>query len=190
MSSRVTAFVGLGGNLGDPLSAFRNAAGELQQHPEICITALSSIYRTSPVGYADQPEFLNAVIRLQTTLEPVELLDFLQSIESSLGRTRDGVRFGPRKIDLDLLLYGEKTIDLPRLIVPHPRLHLRHFALAPLAEIDSNVQIPGHGVVHQLLSDLLSASNSESDSVEPVQKHWADPATDDSVAALQIHQIP
>jgi len=189
MSSRATAFVGLGGNLGDPLNAFRNAVDELQQHVEVCVTALSSTYRTSPVGYDDQPEFLNAVVRLETSLEPIELLDLLQGIESSLGRTRDGVRFGPRKIDLDLLLYGEKTIDQPRLTVPHPRLHLRQFALAPLAEIDGMVRIPGHGAVHEVLSKLLSASNSESDKVEPVQKQWTDPAADSSVVKSQIQRI-
>ena len=142
------AFVGLGSNLGDREATIREAASLLGPH------RLSPILETEPWGYADQPRFLNAVAELETGLTPRELLDRLLAIERELGRTRGGPRYGPRTIDLDLLLYGDEVIDEPGLVVPHPRLHERRFALEPLAELDPSLEIPGRGPVQALLAGL------------------------------------
>ena len=115
---------------------------------------MSSFRETDPVGYEDQPRFLNAAVALETELSPRELLDRLLAVERELGRTRDGPRYGPRTIDLDLLLYGEAVVDEPGLRVPHPRLAERRFALEPLAELDPGLTIPGAGAVSALLAGL------------------------------------
>ncbi len=115
----------------------------------------SSFRETDPVGYLDQPRFLNAAAALETGLEPRALLDRLLEVERELGRTRDGPRFGPRTIDLDLLLYGDRVIDEPGLVVPHPRLAERRFVLEPLAELDPDLVVPGLGRVSDLLARLL-----------------------------------
>jgi 2-amino-4-hydroxy-6-hydroxymethyldihydropteridine diphosphokinase len=118
------------------------------------VSAVSALRETEPVGYLDQPRFLNGAVALETTLAPRELLDALLAVERSLGRTRGGPRFGPRTIDLDLLLYGEESIDEQGLTVPHPRLHERAFALEPLAELDPDLVVPGHGPLETLLRKL------------------------------------
>jgi 2-amino-4-hydroxy-6-hydroxymethyldihydropteridine diphosphokinase len=123
------AFVGLGSNLGDREGQILAAAEMLGA------TQLSSIRETEPWGYPDQPMFLNAVAEVDTALGPRELLDRLLEIERELGRTRSGPRYGPRTIDLDLLLYGDEVVGEPGLTVPHPRLHERAFVLEPLAEL-------------------------------------------------------
>jgi 2-amino-4-hydroxy-6-hydroxymethyldihydropteridine diphosphokinase len=122
--------------------------------PEVEVAAVSSIRETDPVDLVDQPPFLNAAAALDTELGPRALLDLLLTVERELGRTRDGPRFGPRTIDLDLLLYGDDVIDEPGLSVPHPRLHERRFALEPLAELDPDLVVPGHGSVQALLAGL------------------------------------
>jgi len=143
------AYVGLGSNLGDREQAIRSAA------EAIGAARLSEIRETEPWGYADQPLFLNAVAEVETELAPRELLDFLLEIEGGLGRERDsGPRYGPRTIDLDLLLYGDDTIAEPGLTVPHPHLHERLFALEPLAELDRTLVVPGRGPVSELLAAL------------------------------------
>jgi 2-amino-4-hydroxy-6-hydroxymethyldihydropteridine diphosphokinase len=142
------AYVGLGSNLGDREATLRRAS-EL-----IGAARLSTIRETEPWGYADQPRFLNAVAELETELPPGALLDRLLEVERQLGRTREGPRFGPRTIDLDLLLYGDQTVDEPGLRVPHPRLHERRFALEPLAELDPGLTVPGRGPVSALLAEL------------------------------------
>ena len=119
------------------------------------MVAVSSFRETDPVGYLDQPRFLNAVAALETALEPRALLDRLLAIELELGRTREGPRFGPRTVDLDLLLYGDRVIDEPGLVVPHPRLAERRFVLEPLSELDPNLVVPGLGRVTDLLAWLL-----------------------------------
>ncbi|HEX6699784.1 MAG TPA: 2-amino-4-hydroxy-6-hydroxymethyldihydropteridine diphosphokinase, partial [Gaiellaceae bacterium] len=111
---------------------------------------------TEPWGYADQPPFLNGAAAVETDLAPRELLETLLDVERALGRTRDGPRWGARTIDLDLLLYGDEAIDEPGLVVPHPRLHERIFALEPLAELDPALVIPGRGPVAALLAGLQS----------------------------------
>ena len=147
------AYVGLGSNLGDREGAIRRAVELLGNDAEIEVLRESIVRETEPVGYANQPPFLNAVAELETSLPPRDLLGRLLAIEHELGRTR-ARRFGPRTIDLDLLLYGEETIDEPGLEVPHPRLHERMFALEPLAELDPELVVPGRGRVSEMIGWL------------------------------------
>jgi 2-amino-4-hydroxy-6-hydroxymethyldihydropteridine diphosphokinase len=147
-----TAYIGLGSNLGDRESLIRRAA-EL-----IGATRLSTIHETEPWGYENQPAFLNAVAELETNLDPRALLDHLLDVERRLGRERVGPRWGPRTIDLDLLLYGDRAIDEPGLIVPHPRLLERAFVLVPLAELIPAQKIPGNGTVRAALAEIQSES--------------------------------
>ena len=148
----IRAYVGLGSNLGDRESLIRRAA-EL-----IGATRLSTIRESEPWGYERQPLFLNAVAELETVLSPRQLLDHLLDTERRLGRERIGPRWGPRNIDLDLLLYGSETIDEPGLIVPHPYLLERQFVLEPLAELIPAQKIPGNGTVSEALAGLQSES--------------------------------
>jgi 2-amino-4-hydroxy-6-hydroxymethyldihydropteridine diphosphokinase len=150
----VQVYIGLGSNLGDREGYLRRAVELLREDPAIDVVAVSETRETDPVGYLDQPRFLNAAALLQTELAPRAVLDRLLAVERALGRIRDGTRFGPRTIDLDLLLYGDETVAEPGLEVPHPRLAERRFALEPLHELDSNLVIPGRGRVSDLLSAL------------------------------------
>ena len=145
-----TAYVGLGSNLGDREQLIR-AAAEL-----IGAVRLSTVIETEPWGLEDQPRFLNAVAEVETALEPRAFLVFLLDVELRLGRERIGPRFGPRTIDLDLLLFGDRTVDEPGVVVPHPRLHERRFVLEPLAELAPDVEIPGNGTVLAALAGLQS----------------------------------
>jgi len=140
------AYVALGANLGDPASTVRAAFGALANLPESRIVRCSSLYRTAPVGMIAQPDFINAVLALETTLAPEALLNELFELETRFGRQR-AEKNGPRTLDLDLLLYNDIFLDLPRLILPHPRLHLRAFVLQPLAEIAPTLIIPGRGSI-------------------------------------------
>jgi len=149
-----SAYVGLGANLGDCKATIRRAVELLAEREGIEVLAVSALRETDPVGLEDQPRFLNGAAVLETTLGPRALLETLLEVERVLGRTRDGPRFGPRAIDLDLLLYGDETVDEPGLTVPHPRLHERRFALEPLAELDPALAIPGRGRVSDLLARL------------------------------------
>ena len=148
------AYVGLGANLGDREATLRRALELLGATPGVDVVAFSSFRETDPVGYLDQPRFVNAAAAVETDLPPSELLDALLAVERELGRTRDGPRFGPRTIDLDLLVYGEQRLDEPGLVVPHPRLHERRFVLEPLAEIAPGLVVPGLGPVERLLAEL------------------------------------
>ena len=154
----VRAYVGLGSNLGDREATLRDAVDSLSAAPGVTHVTVSTLRETDPVGYLDQPRFLNAAAAVDTTLRPRELLDLLLRIERELGRTRDGLRYGPRTIDLDLLLYGAETVDEPGLTLPHARLHERLFVLEPLAELDSSLEVPGKGTVSALLRGLQSGS--------------------------------
>ena len=149
------AFVGIGSNLGNRQRQIRAAIDELAAADGIELVAVSSLRETDPVGYREQPRFLNGAAVVETELSPRELLGRLLEIERRLGRVRGGgPRFGPRTIDLDLLLYGAETVDEPGLTVPHPRLAERRFALEPLAELDPELEVPGHGRVQALLAGL------------------------------------
>jgi 2-amino-4-hydroxy-6-hydroxymethyldihydropteridine diphosphokinase len=146
------AYVGVGANLGDREATIRAAIEALPD-----VIAVSSLRETDPVGVVDQPRFLNGAALLETELPPRELLDRLLEIERDLGRERrepNPVRWGPRAIDLDLLLYGDEAVAEPGLTVPHPRLHERRFALEPLAELDPELELPGRGRVRDLLAGL------------------------------------
>lgn len=151
------AYVGLGSNLGDREATLRVALEQLAAEPGIQLVAVSRVRETEPVGVLDQPRFLNAAAAVETELPPRELLERLLGIERRLGRARSGPRFGPRTIDLDLLLYGDEAVDEPGLEVPHPRLHERAFVLEPLAELDPGLVVPGRGPVSALLAGLQSA---------------------------------
>ena len=141
-----TAYVALGANLGDPTATVLAAFAALANLPESRVARCSSLYRTAPVGILSQPDFVNAVALLETTLAPEALLDALLDIEARFGRIRRE-RNGPRTLDLDLLLYDDIELDLPRLTLPHPRLHLRAFVLLPLAEVAPDLAIPRRGSV-------------------------------------------
>ncbi|MBA3365017.1 MAG: 2-amino-4-hydroxy-6-hydroxymethyldihydropteridine diphosphokinase [Actinobacteria bacterium] len=147
-------YVGLGANLGDRQGMLERALGRLRAEPGIEVVRVSAIRETPPWGPVEQPPFLNAVAALETDLPPRELLERLLTIERALGRTRSGARFGPRTIDLDLLLYADEVVDEPGLQVPHPRLAERRFALEPLAELEPALLVPGRGTVSALLAEL------------------------------------
>ena len=142
------AYVGLGANLGDREGTIRAAVAQLPG-----VVAVSSLRETDPVGVTDQPQFLNGVAALETELPPRELLDVLLTVERRLGRERRE-RWGPRTIDLDLLLYGDEVIDEDGLTVPHPRLRERRFVLEPLADLAPKLVVPGLGGVEELLAEL------------------------------------
>ena len=148
------AYIGLGSNLGDRSAAIQAALDRLDADPEIELLAVSSLRDTAPVGFEDQPRFLNGAAALRTQLGPRELLDRMLEVERGLGRVREGIRYGPRTIDLDLLLYGDAVVDEPGLQIPHPRLAERAFALEPLVELNPELEVPGHGRVQALLAAL------------------------------------
>jgi 2-amino-4-hydroxy-6-hydroxymethyldihydropteridine diphosphokinase len=146
------AYVALGANLGPREITLLRAVDLLAETEGVEVRAVSQLRETEPVGVVEQPLFLNGAVALDTSLTPRELLDRLLEIERGLGRVRD-VRWGPRVVDLDLLVYGDLQVDEPGLRVPHPRLHERRFVLEPLAELDPDLEIPGCGP----MSDLLAA---------------------------------
>lgn len=146
------AYVALGANLGPREITLLRAVDLLAETEGVEVRAVSQLRETEPVGVVEQPLFLNGAVALDTSLSPRELLERLLEIERGLGRVRD-VRWGPRVVDLDLLVYGDRQMDEPGLRVPHPRLHERRFVLEPLAELDPDLEIPGCGP----MSDLLAA---------------------------------
>ena len=153
MNATVIALVGLGGNLGDAAATLRHAFKELDTLPQTRLLRGSKLYRSRAWGRTDQPDFVNAVAMLQTGLDARELLDALLGIEHDAGRERRAdERWGPRTLDLDLLLYGDAMIDEPGLHVPHPHLHERAFALLPLVEIAPDATIPGRGPAREALA--------------------------------------
>ncbi|TMM23835.1 MAG: 2-amino-4-hydroxy-6-hydroxymethyldihydropteridine diphosphokinase [Actinobacteria bacterium] len=150
-----TAYVGIGSNLGEPERQIEQALELLAAEDGIELRAVSTLRWTDPVGYRDQPRFLNGAAEVETSLGARDLLGRLFEIERHLGRERsEGPRFGPRTIDLDLLVYGDSVVDEPGLTVPHPRLAERRFALEPLAELAPELVIPGAGPVPALLAGL------------------------------------
>lgn len=147
------AYIGLGSNLATPLQQLRSALQALNALPHSQLIAQSSFYASDPLGPADQPRYVNAVAALDTDLSPLALLDALQRIELEQGRTRKAERWGPRTLDLDILLFGNLQLDEPRLTVPHYHMHARAFVLYPLAEIAPQLQLPDG----RTLNDLLAA---------------------------------
>ena len=149
----IDVYIGLGSNLDDPVKQLNKALAAISHLPETELTTMSSFYRTQPVGPQDQPDYINAVARARTRLPAVVMLGELQNIEQQQGRVRT-TQWGPRTIDLDLLLYGGEIINSPGLQVPHPEMHRRGFVLYPLAEISPQINIPGRGMLKELLKNL------------------------------------
>jgi 2-amino-4-hydroxy-6-hydroxymethyldihydropteridine diphosphokinase len=149
------AYVALGANLGDREATIRAALADLEDAEGVRVVAVSTLRETEPVGYLDQPPFLNGAAELETSLDPRALLELLLAVERRHGRVREEVPpQGPRTLDLDLLLFGSARIDEPGLTIPHPRLHERAFVLEPLAELDRSLEVPGKGEVQALLEGL------------------------------------
>jgi 2-amino-4-hydroxy-6-hydroxymethyldihydropteridine diphosphokinase len=151
----VRAYVAFGSNLGDRKQTLAAAVEALRAEPGVEVVAMSALRETEPVGYLDQPRFVNGVAALETELPARALLELLLQVEQRFGRDRDGVPSqGPRTLDLDLLLYGDAEIDEPGLRIPHPRMHERAFVLVPLAELDPGLEIPGRGEIQALMTRL------------------------------------
>lgn len=148
------AYVGLGSNIGDREATLRRALSLIEAEPGVEVLSVSTFRETDPVGYLDQPPFLNGACVLETDLPPQDLLARLLAIERSLGRVRGEERFGPRTIDLDLLLYGSETLGVPGLTVPHPRLMERRFALEPLVELEPDLALPDGRLLREALTRL------------------------------------
>ena len=153
------AYIALGSNLEQPQRQLQAGFDALARLPDTQLMAKSSLYRSAPVGYANQPDFVNAVAAIRTAMEPRALLDALLAIEREHGRVREFPN-APRTLDLDIALYGERVILDPGLTVPHPRMHQRAFVMVPLAEIAPDARVPGHGRVRDLLAgvDIQSVS--------------------------------
>ena len=144
-------YIGLGSNLATPIEQLRSALAAVAALPQTDLIAQSSFYSSDPLGPADQPRYVNAVAALDTELSPLALLDALQTIELEQGRTRKAERWGPRTLDLDILLFGERLLDEPRLTVPHYHMHARAFVLYPLAEIAPDLKLPDGRALTELL---------------------------------------
>ena len=151
------SYIGLGSNLDNPELQLDAALDALRDIPDTNLVKYSSFYRSAPLGPGGQPDFINAVALLDSGLEAGRLLAQLQSIENRQGRTRDGQHWGPRTLDLDMLLYGNQVIDEPELTVPHPGIRHRNFVLMPLLELAPDLEIPGLGRVDELLDAAGSA---------------------------------
>ena len=152
------AYVGLGSNLNKRLGNLKEAISLIEQNSNIELLKRSSVYRTEPVGPKDQPDFLNMALEVETTLSPLELLGFLQGVEQDMGRKR-GAKWGPRNIDLDLLLYEDQVINSVELTLPHPQMHLRKFVLVPMVEIAKD-RI--HPVFKKTVAELLDELKQDS----------------------------
>ena len=142
--NETVAYLGLGTNLGDRKANLKRACNLLSGYPGVRLLRCSQVYETEPWGVTEQPRFLNSAVEVATTLEPERLLDVCKDVEQQIGR-QPGIRWGPRLIDLDILLYGNDVVDSPHLEIPHPRLHIRAFALIPLAELAPGAVHPGQG---------------------------------------------
>lgn len=160
MGNSLYCYIGLGSNLEDPVTQVTTAINELHAIEGCELVNASSLYSSAPVGPQDQPDFINAVAKLQTSLQPLELLDQLQALEQTHRRVRER-HWGPRTLDLDLLLYAEQQIQCERLTVPHSYLHERNFVLYPLAEIAPDLEIPGQGTLQQLIHKCSMGSLSK-----------------------------
>ena len=166
-SSMHSAYIGFGSNIGDRLAHIQNAIHALSKTEGITLQKISSVYKTAPVGYEAQAEFLNGVAAIQTSLSPLSLLHTLKNIETAIGR-QHRIRWGPREIDLDILIYGDLCLQTEKLVIPHPEMHLRGFVLVPFAEIAPDLV---HPIFEESIQTLLNPleddkSVSESGSIE------------------------
>lgn len=146
------AYIGFGSNIGDRLAHIQNAIHALSKTEEISLQKISSVYKTDPVGYEVQAEFLNGVAAIQTSLPPLSLLHTLKNIETAIGR-QHRIRWGPREIDLDILIYGDLCLETEKLVIPHAEMHRRRFVLAPLTEIAPDLV---HPVLKENVQTLLA----------------------------------
>ncbi len=153
LNQSITAFIGLGSNLASPAMQIKSAHEAIAALPSIRELAFSSLYHSAPMGPQDQPDYINAVMAIETALSPSALLNDLQHIEQTHGRIRQGQRWGARTLDLDILIYGEQLIELPDLTIPHSGITERAFVLYPLFEIAPLLKIPGKGTLADLLTD-------------------------------------
>lgn len=152
---RHVAFISVGSNLGDKLLNCRKGIAALNAGERSVITGQSHFYRTEPVDYLDQDWFVNAVVKIETRIEPAVLFGELKSIEKEIGRDSDGIRYGPRVLDLDILLYDRLILETAELIIPHPRMHRRRFVLQPMCDIDPRMMHPVLKKDMQALQDAL-----------------------------------
>ena len=159
-------FISVGSNLGGKLDNCLSGIAALTQTAESSLLEASRFFRTSPVDYADQDWFVNAAVKIKTSLAPLVLLDKLVSIQQQMGRKADSVRFGPRVLDLDILLYDDWVIRTPRLTIPHPRMHKRAFVLQPICDINPSII---HPVLGQTVADLLSHLDDKDQRVIPLE---------------------
>ena len=151
---QVVAYVGVGSNLQNPQQQAKDALLALDQITETRCIQSSSLYRSQPMGPADQPDYINAVAALETTLSARVLLQQLQDIEARQGRIRGAERWGPRTLDLDIILYNQSIVNEPDLVIPHPGMHERPFVLYPLHEIAPDIQIPERGSLREVINNL------------------------------------
>ena len=179
-----TAYLGLGANLGDRLGSLRAAVRALEEHDGIRVDwehGVAPVYETLPVGGpANQPTYLNSAIRIFTTLDPFELLAATQHIENQLGRKRPE-RWAARTIDIDILLFGDETIESESLTIPHPRMHERLFVLAPLGDVAPDVTHPGIGSAVQAIVEQLATSQAYKSMVRLIERDWYHPPTVDAL---------
>lgn len=152
----VRAYIGIGSNMDEPVTHVVQAIAELDDIPGCCCVRYSSLYRTAPMGPTDQADFINAVAAVDTTLTALQLFERLQDLERRHGRVRSEPRWGPRSLDLDLLIYGAARIDGWDLTVPHPGMLQRDFVLYPLHEIAPDLQLPDHGPIADHLPQCIS----------------------------------
>ena len=152
MNANHTAYISVGSNLGRKLENCRKGITALTCCADCRLIDQSSVYRTEPVDYRDQDWFVNYAVKIETTFDPFSLLDKLESIQRDLGRIQDAVRFGPRVLDLDIILFDAMVVNTPQLVIPHPRMHQRHFVLKPICDIDPDIN---HPVFHRTMQSLL-----------------------------------
>ncbi|SON48248.1 2-amino-4-hydroxy-6-hydroxymethyldihydropteridine diphosphokinase [Vibrio tapetis] len=150
----ITAYIAIGSNLADPVEQAKLAIEALKSVPKSTFVNASSLYSSTPMGPQDQPDYINAVAEITTELTPMELLDCTQAIELEHGRVRKDERWGPRTLDLDILLYGDEVIDTERLTIPHYGMKVREFVLYPLSEIEPNLQLPDGTKLANLLKQV------------------------------------
>ncbi len=155
MNSEVTIYLGLGSNIGNKIENIIVAVDKLKSNSEITFVALSSFYETEPREYLNQDNFINAVVKLQTTFSAIELYKIIKNIETEMGREKT-FQNGPRLIDIDILLYGDKIINTNEILIPHAKISERKFVLIPFAEIDNSVIIPG---IQKSILQLLKSCN-------------------------------
>ncbi|WP_455222342.1 2-amino-4-hydroxy-6-hydroxymethyldihydropteridine diphosphokinase [Kaarinaea lacus] len=158
-------FIGLGSNLNDPIQQLTQACTEIGSIEHVTLCKISSLYRNPPMGPQDQPDYINAVVEIDTSLSPEELLNELQAIEKKHGRVPGRVRWSARPLDLDILLYGEKVINNERLTIPHLGLYERAFVLYPLIEIAPDLEVPGHGALRELIHNVDGSNLEKIDAI-------------------------